>query len=147
MNIKWRKKKDPLYRGDGDAGVSVPVPDADSAIVRHILYLGGYGRETPYSSTTEVPEIAQRFAKRGRVWKTTVAAASSAGVSHVARIELLELLKGTGKGKAAWGNAYEVLQARRYVEQHAEHLLDFSPLDGSPKDDIEVVVSRIFDKA
>jgi hypothetical protein len=34
-------------------------------------------------------------------------------------------LKGNGKGKAKWGDPFEVMQARRYAEQWSEHLLDF----------------------
>jgi hypothetical protein len=147
MKSTWRKNRDSLYRGDEDDGVSVPVPDADDSIVRHVLYLGGRGRDTPYSSTSEVREIAQGFAERGRVWKTTVAAANGLGVGHIGRVELLGLLKGKGKGRAKWDNAFEVLQAARYVDLHAEHLLDFSPIEGSPEPDVQAVVSQLFDKA
>ena len=55
--MPWRRKTDPLYRGDAADAVLIPVPDADASIVRHILYLDGYGRATPYLSTTERMEV------------------------------------------------------------------------------------------
>jgi hypothetical protein len=87
------------------------VPGADTSIVRHILYLDGYGRQTPYLSTTERTEVAAIFGARGRIW---------------------------------WPNAYEVLQAKRYAEQHFEHLFDFS---GVSAEGIAGVVVKVFSKA
>ena len=44
----------------------------------------------------------------------------------MSRKQLLQLLKGYGKGKAKWTQAWEVAQAAQYVEQWSEHLLDWS---------------------
>lgn len=140
--MAWRKKMDPLYRGDASHSVQTPVPKANPSIVRHILYLGGYGRDTPYVSTTERVEIATFFAARGSVWKTTAPLAEEQGVAHIDNKQLLALLKGRGKGKAKWPNAYEVLQAKRYVEQHFEHLLDFVRVN-----DAVGITTKIFSRA
>ena len=113
---KWKASKDPLFRGDTAAGVRPPVPAADDSLVRHILYLEGPGRETPYLSTTESLDTARRFAGSGAVWETSVSATRAHSVAHIANSELLAALKGNGKGKAKWSDAYEVMQARRYVE-------------------------------
>ncbi len=101
-----------MFRGDRKSGINVPKPNADDSIVRHILFLEGPGRETPYLSTTEEYDVAEYFAQSGTVWKTFVT-------------ELLSLMKGNGKGNAKWSSAFEVMQARRYVEQWGEHLPDF----------------------
>lgn len=136
---KWKQNKSHLYRGDHRDVVSVPRPDADRSVVRHVLYLEGPGRETPYLSTAEQREVAERFAQAGGVWETSVTRAKAEGVRHISRLELLGLLKGNGKGVATWPNAFEVMQARRYVEQHAEHLLDFRETS-----DAEAATKRIF---
>jgi len=60
--FRWRATQHPLFRGDAASGVGIPRPDADPSIVRHILYLDGPGRETPYLSTTE----SRIFARAGR---------------------------------------------------------------------------------
>lgn len=137
--LKWKASKDPLFRGDIAAGVRPPVPAADDSLVRHILYLEGPGRETPYLSTTESLEMARRFAGSGTVWETSVLAARAHSVAHIANSELLAALKGNGKGKAKWSDAYEVMQARRYVEQWSEHLLDFRG-----HQEVEVAVTAVF---
>lgn len=137
---KW-KKADPLFRGDAAAGVRCPTPDADPAIVRHILYLEGPGRETPYLSVSEERDLAERFAQARGLWKTTVNRAAAEGIGHLSHRELLQLLKGAGKGDAQWPNRFEVLQARRYVEQWSEHLLD---LRGHP--DPARAVAAAFEK-
>jgi hypothetical protein len=139
---KWRSSRDPLLRGDSSSGVQLPTPSADDAIVRHILYLEGPGRETPYLSATEVREVAERFAHGGAVWVTSVRKANEQGVRHIGNAELLHLMKGYGKGDAKWHDPFEVMQAARYVEQWAEHLLDFR---GVP--DPETVVASVFEKA
>lgn len=139
--MTWRKKTDPLYRGDSSDCVLTPIPKANPSIVRHILYLDGYGRETPYLSTTERPEVAALFAARGGIWRTMAPLAVENGVTHFDNKQLLNLLKGKGKGKAKWPNAYEVLQAKRYAEQHFEHLLDFVRVNSAAN-----VVSKIFSK-
>ncbi len=124
----WKMSKDPLFRGDARNAVCVPNPDADDSIVRHVMYLEGPGRETPYLSTSEEYELAETFSN-GAVWETFVAVARKESVGHISRTELLSLMKGNGKGKAKWPNAFEVMQARRYVEQWGEHLLDFREVD------------------
>ena len=124
---KWKASKDPLYRGDTTAGVRPPMPLADDSIVRHVLYLEGPRRETPSLSTTESIDTATRFG--GAVWQTSVPTAKSHSVNHISNSELLSALKGNGKGKAKWIDAYEVMQARRYAEQWSEHRLDFRRIE------------------
>jgi hypothetical protein len=51
-------------------------------------------------------------------------------------------MKGNGKGKAKWPNAFEVMQARRYVEQWGEHLLDFRETE-----ETSTAVKKIFSKS
>ncbi len=138
---KWRMSKDPLYRGDEKDSVCVPNPEADDSIVRHIMYFEGPGRETPYLSTSEEYELAENFSN-GSVWKTFVRIARKESVLHISRTELLALMKRNGKGKAKWPNAFEVMQARRYVEQWGEHLLDFQKV-GDPSE----VTKKIFSKS
>jgi len=125
---KWKMSKDPLFRGDSKAGVCVPNPEADDSIVRHVMYFEGPGRETPYLSTSEEYELADNFSN-GVVWETLVKLAKQESVGHIGRTELLSLMKGNGKGMAKWSNAFEVMQARRYVEQWGEHLLDFRDVE------------------
>lgn len=136
---KWKPSKDPLFRGDHKVSVCLPVPEADASIVRHVMYFEGPGRETPYLSTTELRDVAARFGQQGGVWSTSVSVASANGVAHISNSDLLGLMKGNGKGEAKWPNAYEVMQARRYVEEHGEHLLDFRDV-ADPKN----VVLKIF---
>jgi hypothetical protein len=72
-------------------------------------------------------EAAEFFAgSDGSVWCTSVTKARSHRVTHISNKELMGLLKGKGKGRGEWRSAIEVAQARRYVEEWAEHLLDFS---------------------
>ncbi|MCX7092376.1 MAG: hypothetical protein NTY50_02830 [Methylobacter sp.] len=140
---KWKMSKHPLYRGDRKTGVSIPNPTADGSIVRHILFLEGPGRETPYLSTSEEYESANNFAAGGGVvWEIYLKTVRAEGVAHISRTELLSLMKGNGKGKAKWENAFEVMQARRYVEQWNEHLLDFRET-ANP----EVTTKKIFKKS
>ena len=122
---KWKQSKDPLYRGDDVHAVTCPTPTADASVVRHVMYFEGPGRETPYLSTTERRAVAEYFSKAGSVWETSVPIAKSNGVKHISNRELLVLLKGKGKGSAKWNSAAEVMEARRYAEEHSEHLLDF----------------------
>jgi hypothetical protein len=143
----WKAGRDPLYRGDTEHGVRLPEPGADSSVVRHVLYLGGPGRPTPYLSTTESRETAGRFAGQGgRLYVTRVPAWRDAGVVHRSRRELVQLLRGYGKGDAAWPSAFEVMQARRYVEEHAEHLADCRPLSGTEEAELRTVVDTLFNK-
>jgi hypothetical protein len=70
--------------------------------------------------------VARHFAgPAGHVYRAIVPVAEEHGVVHIGQKELLGLRRGKGKGRAAWPSALEVMQARRYVEQWAEHLLDF----------------------
>jgi hypothetical protein len=133
--------KDPLFRGAAKDSVCVPNPDADDSIVRHIMCFEGPGRETPYLSTSEEYEFAESFAN-GAVWETRMKKAKEESVGHIGRTELLSLMKGNGKGKAKWANAYEVMQARRYVEQWGEHLLDFREVE-----DPAAAAKKIFSKS
>lgn len=131
-NRPWRQKKDPLWRGDGGDGLQPVDPAADQSLVRHILYLGGQGRATPYHSTTEERVSAEHFAgTHGRVYSTTIPRAQAENIGHVSRIELLRLLKGKGQGAAKWHSALEVMQARKYVEQWCEHILSYIALPDS----------------
>ncbi len=115
-----------LFRGDHRRGVAIPEPAADVSIVRHILYLDGAGRPTPYTSTTHDRAIARTFARpRGRVWETSVAQAQIHGASHIPHDELLQNLRGKGHGARFTGRPSEVAQARVYAERHGEHLLDW----------------------
>ena len=61
------------------------------------------------------------------------------GITHLNKADLLTMLKGNGKGKAKWDSPYEVMQARRYVEQWSEHLLDFREIE-----DATTAVSQVF---
>lgn len=124
---KWKAAKSPLYRGSDDGPPGAPTPGAHRSIVRHVLYLEGPGRPTPYLSVTEDLPTAERFG-HGSVWETSVTQATGARFRHIPRKELLQLLTGQGKGDAHWPRADEVAQARRYVEEHAEHLLDGDPI-------------------
>lgn len=103
------------------------MPTANKSIVRHVLYLEGFGRDTPYLSTTEDRAVAGRFAgKHGAIWATDAKKLrATEGTRHISRKDLLQLLKGKGKGDAIWTSAYEVAQARRYVEESREHLISF----------------------
>lgn len=147
LRTNW-KVADPLFRGDSNSGVSIPTVNASDNIVRHILYLEGLGRETPYLSTSEAWEAARHFAgSDGIVWATLSASARKKGVRHWTKKELLGLLKGKGKGKAAWRSAAEVAQACRYVEQWSEHLLDFSLLEQkSAENSVGAVFSKTKDR-
>lgn len=145
MARKPWQKSDPLFRGDEKAGVTAPDPKSKTRIVPHILYLGGKGRETPYSSTSESREVAQVFAGSvGQVWKTRVSAAQTRGAKHLPRKQLLQDLRGKGKGKAKWTDAWEVAQAAAYVQLWSEHLLDWSGVSSS---DITSKISATFQKA
>ena len=146
MKVKsaWRST-DPLYRGDAADAVVCPTPRADASVVRHVLYLEGAGRETPYLSATESAAVAERFAgKDGRTWQTSTTKARAETVKHLSHKELVELLQGKGKGKAKWRSALEVQQARRYVEQHLEHLLDFSAHNDVTIAELQALVARLF---
>ena len=140
------KKVDPLFRGDGADAVWVPNPVADPSLIRHILYIGGYGRESPYLSTSSEESSAGRFAAGGRVWKTTGELAERLGAKHLSQSDLETILKSSTKGRARWDNAWQRLQARKYVELHAEHLIDFIPFKKAGAS-VKGVVHKMFAKA
>lgn len=126
----WKLKRDPLYRGDRRGGVALPVPQADRSLVRHILYLEGHGRETPYLSSSESRSTAARFAgSEGSVYIGRPETWATVGVKQRSRKELLQLLRGKGKGDAQWHSAFEVMRAHQFVEEAEEHLADFSSLE------------------
>jgi hypothetical protein len=140
--MPWRKKSDPLFRGDSADGLAVPDPAAGRSIVDHILYIDGAGRTTQFHSTSEQRETAKRFATpHGRVYRTTAPDAEAANVVHISQTELKSLLRAKGLGKARSSSAYRVMLARRYVEQWAEHLLDFSKVSAA---DTAQVVKDIY---
>lgn len=144
MATKPWKVHDPLYRGDATTAVTVPDATAKTGVVEHILYLGGAGRPTPFTSTTESAEVAEHFAgPDGQVWETDAAGAASEGARHLARKQLLQDLRGFGKGRAKWHDAWEVAQAAALVVQWAEHLLDWK---GSAPDSLPARVAETFSK-
>jgi hypothetical protein len=116
-----------LYRGDHAQSVALPDPKASPKIVAHILYLGGMGRPTPFTSTSDSKQAAAHFARpRGKVWQTDEPTARGNGARYVSKKDLLHLLHGYGKGRAGWPNAIEVASARAFVLMWSEHLLDWS---------------------
>jgi hypothetical protein len=127
----WKRDRDPLFRGDASDAVQVPSPKADPRLVRHILYLEGFGRETPYLSLSEDRESAEHFAPRARgtIWQTQAPEAARSGVRHISRKELLQTLKQGRGGVAAWPSEAELQRARVLVERWGEHLYDYSGLD------------------
>jgi hypothetical protein len=124
--VRRRRPPQPLFRGDDAKAVASPDPSSNRAIVSHILYLDGIGRPTPFTSTSDSRDSAAHFAgPRGRVWETDAPKAIGLGARHLAKKDLLHLLKGYGKGRARWNNALEVAQARAYVLRWSEHLIDW----------------------
>lgn len=94
---------------------------------------------------TEDDDIARHFAgKEGKVYSTTVKKIAENKVNHIGRKDLLQWLKGKGKGLAKWRNAFEVIQARRYVEENAEHLADFRKLQSCTKVELKKTVGKIY---
>ena len=88
--------------------------------------------------------MADYFARPiGTVWETSVALATGQAAKHIQRTQLLQNLKGFGKGKAKWDDAWEVAQAANYVEQWSEHLLDWSK---AQRTTIAAAVGRTFRK-
>jgi hypothetical protein len=89
--------------------------------------LEGYGRETPYLSSSQSLATAARFAgSDGSVYIGRPETWPAAGVKHRGRKELLQLLRGKGKGDGQWHSAFEVMRAHQFVEESEEHLADFS---------------------
>jgi len=108
------------------------------------LYLGGAGRESPYLSLTEDEDVAKRFAgKEGKVYESSARLLKQHEVGHITRQELTQWLKGTGKGRAQWPNVFDVLRARQYVEENAEHLADFSDLDSRTSEELRAIVASV----
>lgn len=143
----WKLNRDPLFRGDSASGVSLPTPSASSSLVRHILYLEGYGRETPYLSGTENWEMADRFAGHGgHAYTGRPKEWSKLGVKHRSRKELLQLLRGTGQGDASWPSAFEIMRARQYVEEWQEHLADFRELNNLAEDELRDIVDKTYSR-
>ncbi len=140
--IVWRTS-DPLFRGDSADAPSTPDPISKLSIVAHILYLGSYGRATPYTSTTESVDYAEHFAGDGAVWETLVSTAAERGAKHWPRKTLLENLRGFGRGKAKWTDKWEVAQAALNVARWSEHLLDWS---GSDEADMSKRMTATFRK-
>ena len=119
-----------LLRGDSPDGVAVPDPLAETSIVEHVLYLGGAGRATPFTSTTHSRDAALHFAgEDGRVWSATAKQADLHGATYVDNGRLLRDLTGKGKGRCKHTSPWEVKQARANVELWSEHLLDWSNVD------------------
>jgi hypothetical protein len=88
--------------------------------------------------------VAETFAgPDGAVWSTKVSLAAAEGAKHLSRVQLAQDLKGFGKGKAKWTNAWEVAQAASYVKRWGEHLLDWS---AAPAATIRTAVGRTFKK-
>ena len=142
--VRPRMRVEPLFRGDSDAAVAVPNPAAKTGIVEHILYLGSYGRETPFTSTTDSEDAAGHFAgPHGAVSHTDNACAATAGAKHWPKKMLLENLQGFGKGRAKWTDKWQVAQARCSVARWSEHLLDWSDVAAA---DIAARVQSTFDK-
>ena len=141
----WKAKRDSLYRGDKVGGVALPCPRANLSIVRHILYLEGYGRETPYLSVTETREAAFRFSGTGgTVYTSQPADWQEVGVKHRSRKELLLLLRKKGKGDAQWNSAFEVLRAHQYVQESQEHLADFRDLSETTDQELQTILPKMF---
>lgn len=141
----WKFNRDPLYRGDVAPEVGLPTPSANNSIVRHVLFLEGYGRETPYLSASEQRATAEFFA--GANGKTYIGEPKNwlrVNVKHRPRKELLQLLKGNGKGDAEWPSAFEVMRARQYVEESQEHLADFTSLESIPEDELRQIANQVF---
>ncbi len=143
---KKAKKDQELFRGDDRSGVHLPLPGADPSIVRHILYLEGKGRATPYLSTSETAEVAERFddTRYTAVWVTSPREAAKAGAGVIPLTELRQLLQGEGRGAARWSgkNApWLVKRALQLAEGNLEHLLDFRSLAEA---EMEPLIGGIF---
>lgn len=135
---------EPLFRGDADDAVATPSPNAKISIVEHLLYLGSYGRETQFTSTTESEDAAGHFAgPNGAVWVTDTGRAASGGAKHLSKKELLGNLQGYGMGRAKWTDKWQVAQARGLVARWSEHLLDWSAV---PAGEVETRVATTFNK-
>jgi hypothetical protein len=133
-----------LLRGDQPDAVSVPDPNASNLLIRHILYVDGYGRQTPYLSTSELREIAELW---GVVWETPSSLASSHGATHIRKDELLSIIRVSRRGRAGWPRRLERLQAMRYVEDNHEHLLDYTAFRDRPAAELTDAVKKTFSRS
>ena len=137
--------EDPLHRGDSASAVRLPAPDGDESIVRHILQEDDC--RSPYLSSTEYLSVAKLFArKNGLVWHTLVERIQSAEIRWISRSELLDMLRAGKDGLVAWPRRSDVLTARQYVEEQAEHLIDFQSLKGQPAEVVRAIVMELFSK-
>ena len=137
--------EDPLHRGDFASAVSLPAPDGDDSVVRHILQEDN-GR-SPYLSSTEYLSVAKFFAgKNGDVWHTVVERIQSAQIRWISRAELLDMLGAGKEALVAWPRRSDVLTAQQYVEEQAEHLIDFRSLKDQPVEVVRAVVMKLFSK-
>jgi len=64
----------------------------------------------------------------------------------VSQSDLQATLKSSTTGRASWSNARQRLLARKYVELHAEHLIDFLPFKKTPTT-VKGAVVEMFEKA
>lgn len=96
-------------------------------MVAHILQFGGRDQPTPYTSTSDVLEYAKHFAfPGGIVWHTNEQTVTRLRARVISLGELRHLLRGFGKGKAKWNDAWEVKQALGLAEYWREHIIDWS---------------------
>lgn len=135
--------EDPLHRGDLAHAVTLPAPHGDESVIRHILQEDD--RRSPYLSATEYISVAKLFAgKHGDVWHTLVDRIESAKLRWISRLELLDMLKAGKDAAVAWPRRSDLLTAQQYVEEQAEHLIDFRPLKGQPVEVVSAVVTKLF---
>jgi hypothetical protein len=143
----WKAKTDPLFRGDAAHGVAVPVPDADRSLVRHLLQLESMGQPSPYLSASESEEVAQRFARdEGWVYQAKVPEWDAHKVRHVPFKELLQLLRGNGKGDARWHSSAEVFEAACNVKRDFEHLADFGSIEPQSSEHSQLTARTLFQR-
>jgi hypothetical protein len=101
----------------------------------------------PTLSTSGNESSAARFAAGGgRLWKTSGELAERLGAKHVSLGDLQVMLKSSTTGRAGWSNTRQRLLARKYVELHAEHLIDFLPFKKTPGA-VSGIVRKMFEKA
>lgn len=67
------------------------------------------------------------------------------GAKHLSQDALLAVLKSSTTGRASWRNTRQRLEARKLVELHAEHLIDFIPFKKTSAG-IADVVNDMFEK-
>ncbi|MEA3644097.1 MAG: hypothetical protein VBE63_29865, partial [Lamprobacter sp.] len=98
-----------------------------------------------YLSASEDRNMASHFAaSEGAIYIAYPKQWSTLGVAHRSRKELLQLLRGHGKGDAEWPSAYEVMRARQYVEEWQEHLADFAAAGDATAQSLRGLVDRVF---